>query len=143
MSEFSIGAARGRGARGVRRFGFHRLVAAVVASVAVLGGASTAAAAAPSNDDFARARTLRVGTTVKGEVNGATRQRGEPRHARSSAKHSVWYRFRARRRLALGLYTCKANFDSVVAVYTAARCERCGPSTSTTTAAAHRGEAAG
>ena len=97
--------------------GWGGLVAALVASVGVLGGAS-AALAAPSNDDFAQARSLRVGTTVKGSITGATKQRGEPRHANSLAKHSVWYRFRTRRKRAIALSTCRASFDSVVAVYT-------------------------
>ena len=93
----------------------------------LLGGPS-AALAAPGNDDFAQARTLRVGTTIKGSINGATRQRGEPRHAPSKfterllAKYSVWYRFSARRKLALRLSTCRADFDSVVVVYSGRSC---------------------
>jgi hypothetical protein len=98
------------------RLGYRSLCAAALTSVALLAGAS-AAAAAPRNDDFAQARTLRVGTTVKGNVNGATRQRGERRHADSLARRSVWYRFRAKRKVTLSLSTCRSTFDSVIAVY--------------------------
>jgi hypothetical protein len=94
--------------------GYRSLFVAVLASLALPAGAATAA---PRNDDFAQARTVRVGTTVKGNVNGATRQRGEPRHADSLATRSVWYRFRAKRKVTLGLSTCRASFDSVIAVY--------------------------
>src|SRR4029453_15707547 len=72
------------------RLGYRSLCVAALMSGALLTGASPAAAA-PRNDDFAQARTLRVGTTVKGNVNGATRQRGERRHADSLARRSVWY----------------------------------------------------
>ena len=89
---------------------------AALTSVGLLAGASPAAAA-PRNDDFAHARTLRVGTTVKGNVNGATRQRGERRHADSLASRSVWYRFRAKRKVTLSISTCRSTFDSVIAVY--------------------------
>ncbi|HET8822808.1 MAG TPA: hypothetical protein VFM57_14785 [Thermoleophilaceae bacterium] len=76
------------------------------------------AAAAPNNDDFGDAIALRVGTTVKGSINGATKQPGEPRHARSLATRSVWYKFTSRRKRAIELGACNTNFDSVVAVYT-------------------------
>jgi hypothetical protein len=88
--------------------------AGVCVTAALLVMASPGFAA---NDDFAHARTLRVGATLKGSIKGATKQRGEPRHGGSLATHSVWYRFRAKRKLALGLSTCSANFDSVLAVY--------------------------
>jgi hypothetical protein len=76
------------------------------------------ATAAPANADFGDARAVRVGTTVAGSVTGATKQRGEPAHGQTLATHSVWYRFTARRKVALGLNTCRASFDTVVAVYT-------------------------
>ena len=88
--------------------------------VAALGGAATASAA-PRNDSFGNAATLRVGKAVKGTINGATNQHGEPRHANSLATHSVWYKLRARSRVGVLLGTCSANFDSVVAVYTGRR----------------------
>jgi hypothetical protein len=98
------------------RLGYRSPCVAALTSVALLAGASPAAAA-PRNDDFAHARTLRVGTTVKGNINGATRQRGERRHADSLARRSVWYRFRAKRKVTLSLSTCRSTFDSVIAVY--------------------------
>jgi hypothetical protein len=90
--------------------------------VCVLCGAGAApASAAPRNDDFGDALRLRLGTAVSGTVTGATNQSGEPRHARSRASHSVWYRFTATRKVAVALNTCNANFDTVVAVYRGAR----------------------
>ena len=91
-----------------------------LASCALLASASTAAAA-PPNDDFADAVALRVGRDVTGNVNGAGRQRGERLHGGSLATHSVWYRFRARRRVSVQLGTCSSNFDTVIAVYTGRR----------------------
>ena len=79
--------------------------------------AAEAGAAPPLNDDFGQARSVRVGTTTTGNIDDASRQRGEPRHARTPAARSVWYRFRASRRLALRVSTCRTNFDSVLAVY--------------------------
>lgn len=77
-----------------------------------------AASAAPRNDDLGDATRLRVGQTVRGNVNGATSQSGEPRHANSLANRSVWYKLSARRRTTVLLSTCRTNFDTVVAVYT-------------------------
>jgi hypothetical protein len=88
--------------------------------IAALGGAATASAA-PRNDNFGNAATLRVGKAVKGTISGATNQHGEPRHANSLATHSVWYKLRARSRVGVLLGTCSANFDSVVAVYSGGR----------------------
>jgi hypothetical protein len=96
------------------------LVGLVSGTFAVLVLASSAAAA-PANDAFGDAVDVRVGRTVAGTVQGATKQRGEPQHANSLATHSVWYRFRATRKVALGLDTCDSNFDTVLAVYTGRR----------------------
>src|SRR5688572_12251647 len=76
------------------------------------------ASAAPGNDDFQNARPIRVGATLQGTISGATKQPGEPRHARTLAARSVWYRFRAKRSLTVSLNTCGASFDSVLAAYT-------------------------
>jgi hypothetical protein len=89
---------------------------ATVGLAVALGAAP--ALAAPSNDAFGNARTIRAGTTVSGTIDGATGQRGEPKHGTSLAAHSVWYRLTSRRKLAVALDTCRTNFDSVVAVYT-------------------------
>jgi hypothetical protein len=85
-------------------------------ATALLVTAATASAA-PANDDFGDAVRLRLGNDVRGNVNGATKQHGEPRHARSLATHSVWYRFTPVRKVTVALGTCRSNFDTVVAVY--------------------------
>lgn len=92
------------------------VVGLVSGSLAILALAPTAMAA-PSNDAFANAGNISAGKAFAGTVNGATKQRGEPQHANSLATHSVWYRFRAKRKVALGLDTCDSNFDTVLAVY--------------------------
>jgi hypothetical protein len=97
------------------------LAVAVVLMSAVLLGSAASASAAPRNDDFGDAAPLRVGKDVKGNINGATKQRGEPLHARSLATRSVWYRLRSRRRVTVLLGTCSSNFDTVVAVYSGRR----------------------
>jgi hypothetical protein len=90
--------------------------------VCLLSAAFTASAsAAPRNDDFGDSLALRLGTSVSGTINGATKQRGEPRHGRSLARYSVWYRISASRKVAVALNTCRSNFDSVVAVYSGRR----------------------
>ena len=106
--------------------GGRRRCVAFTSAVAALGAAAllgpvASASAAPVNDDFGDAIAVRVGSSVKGNVNGATRQRREPQHAESLARRSVWYRFHARRRATVVLGTCKSTFDSVVAVYSGRR----------------------
>lgn len=86
--------------------------------LATLAVSAPAAMAAPANDNFARATTLRVGKTLNGNINGATKQSGEPRHAGSLANHTVWYRIRVRSKMAVLVSTCTASFDTVLAVYT-------------------------
>ena len=95
-------------------------VVVVLISAALLASA-TSASAAPRNDDFGDAPALRVGKDVKGNVNGASKQRGEPRHADSLATRSVWYRLRSNRQVTVLLGTCSSNFDTVVAVYSGRR----------------------
>ena len=92
-------------------------VGVAVAAAGLLGPAA-GASAAPRNDDFPDAIPVRVGSNVKGHVRGATTERGEPRHAESVASHSVWYRFRATRKVTVLFSTCRSNFDTVAAVYT-------------------------
>src|SRR5918992_1461966 len=88
------------------------LVGFVIAALA--SAAATPAHAAPPNDDFGDARAIHVGSKLRGTVNGAAKQRGEPRHGRrSGARHSVWYRFRASGRVSVLLSTCRSNFDTV------------------------------
>lgn len=97
------------------------LALSVVALSLILLAPAGAASAAPPNDDFGDAKPLRLGKNVRGNINGATKQRGEPQHASSLATRSVWYRFRAKRKVTVLLGTCQSNFDSVVAVYTGRR----------------------
>src|SRR5688572_1300756 len=85
---------------------------------ATLAVTAPAAMAAPKNDSFSRATSLRVGKTLKGNINGATKQAGEPRHAGSLANHTVWYRLRVRSKTAVLVSTCTASFDTILAVYT-------------------------
>jgi hypothetical protein len=94
---------------------------ALVPAFLSLAAFAASASAAPRNDDFRDALRVRVGQPVNGTVSGATSQRGEPRHANSLAKHSVWYRIAATRRVAIALGTCNSNFDTVIAVYTGRR----------------------
>jgi hypothetical protein len=103
-----------------RRTGLALALALTLTTAALLGSAASASAA-PRNDDFGDAIKLRLGTDVKGNVTGATNQRGEPRHADSLAKRSVWYRLTSKRKVTVLLGTCKSNFDSVVAVYSGRR----------------------
>ena len=92
---------------------------ALAAVCAVLLAVAPSASAAPRNDDFGDGARLRVGQTVRGNINGATDQRGEPRHANTLANKSVWYTLRARRKTTVLLSTCsRTTFDTVVAVYT-------------------------
>jgi len=72
---------------------------------------------APANDNFANAKTLRLGKNVKGTIGGATKQAGEPRHANSLATHSVWYTLRVKQKMTVAVNTCEAGFDTVMAVY--------------------------
>lgn len=95
-----------------------RIVLAATGVVVSLAFSTSSAAAAPHNDNFGRAIPLKLGTRVHDNINGATRQRGEPRHADSLAARSVWYSFRATGKTTVILGTCTSSFDTVVAVYT-------------------------
>lgn len=93
----------------------------LAAAVAALSMSAATASAAPPNDNFAGAVALRVGSDVRGNIAGATKQRGEPRHGQSLAARSVWYRLRVKRKTTVLLSTCTSNFDTVVAVYSGRR----------------------
>ena len=92
--------------------------------IAIAAGAfafsAAAANAAPANDDFADAQPLRVGQTVPGTTAGATGERGEPIHG-PGTRQSVWYRLRSLRRVSVLLNTCRAQGDTVIAVYAGRR----------------------
>ena len=79
--------------------------------------ASGATAAPPPNDDLGQATPIRLGSTVRGTVTDATKQRDEARHGRLATAGSVWFRLRAKRRVGVELRTCGADFDSILAVY--------------------------
>jgi hypothetical protein len=96
----------------------HAVAAVAALTVAAVLAAPSGASAAPRNDDFLDAIPVQVGSNVRGQVEGATKERGEHRHAESVARHSVWYRFRATRKVTVVFGTCRSNFDTVVAVYT-------------------------
>jgi hypothetical protein len=89
--------------------------------LATLAVSAPAAMAAPKNDNLARAKSLRIGQTLKGTIKGATKQAGEPRHANSLATHSVWYRIRVSRKTTVAVNTCRTTFDTVLAIYTGRR----------------------
>jgi hypothetical protein len=98
-----------------------RACTAAAAAIAAAAALAPEAGATPRNDDLGDAIPVRIGAVVRGNVKGATKQTGEPRHARSSASHTVWYRFAAPGKVAVALNTCRSNFDTVVAVYAGAR----------------------
>ena len=77
----------------------------------------TLASAAPANDDFAEARVAPPEAKLTGTTTGATRQRGEPRHANTPASRSVWYRFTTTRKTTLVFQTCESRLNTVIAVY--------------------------
>ena len=91
-----------------------------IAVVATALATAAPAGAAPSNDDFADARPIRVGQTVTGTTVGATGERGEPIHG-PGTRQSVWYRLRSSRRVTVLLNSCRAAGDSVIAIYTGRR----------------------
>lgn len=82
-----------------------------VASIA--GGATT-----PANDAFARRLALpATGGTVEGSNVYATRELGEPAHARSAAARSVWWSWTPSRSGLANLTTNGSSFDTVLGVY--------------------------
>jgi hypothetical protein len=93
-------------------------------TIAIAAGAlalnAAAASAAPANDDFADARPIQVGQTVRGTTAGATGERGEPSHG-PGTRQSVWYRLRSLRRVSVLLSTCRAQGDTVIAIYAGRR----------------------
>jgi hypothetical protein len=89
----------------------------VALSATVLLGPPALASAAPANDDFADARIAPLGAKLTGTTTGATKQRGEPRHANTPASRSVWYRFSTTRKTTVVFQTCELRLDTVIAVY--------------------------
>jgi hypothetical protein len=72
----------------------------------------------PINDMFAQAILLDdVGGLETADNTYATKERGEPLHARNDGGHSVWYAWRAPFSGDLTLSTQGSNFDTLLAVY--------------------------
>jgi hypothetical protein len=72
----------------------------------------------PANDDFAGAQALPLTGVVHGSTVGATAEPGEPAHAGSIARHSVWFTWSTPTNGALEANTYGSPFDTVLAVYT-------------------------
>jgi hypothetical protein len=93
----------------------------------------TALAAAPTNDDFAAARSL--GSAPSGEVVGvnvhATKELGEPDHADNAGGHSVWYSWTAAATGHQSFTTDFSDFDTLLAVYTGSAVNTLTPVAST------------
>ena len=97
----------------------------VVASYGVAAGAiqlsvagTSAGATAPANDLFARRSLLpAAGGSVEGYNVGASREPGEPAHARSAAARSVWWSWTPSRSGLANLTTNGSSFDTVLGVY--------------------------
>jgi hypothetical protein len=91
----------------------------VVVIFALLAALAPSAWAAPANDDFERAAPLRLSTTVKGTLRGATRERGEYLSNFDVPPVSVWYRFTAKRRVTVRLSSCgRRRHPDGIGVYT-------------------------
>ena len=83
--------------------------------------ASSAAAAAPANDNFANAQTIAGDSgTLAGSTVNATAETNEPDHAGYPAQNSVWYRWTAPADGIASFDTCSADFNTRLAVYTGA-----------------------
>jgi hypothetical protein len=77
----------------------------------------------PSNDDFANAASLTLGTnnttTATGYNTNATKQSGEPSHvANNPATHSVWWKWIASTSGTVTVDTRGSYLDTVLGVYT-------------------------
>jgi hypothetical protein len=73
----------------------------------------------PSNDMFANSPLIPPAGNMLlvGSNEGATRESGEPDHARSGG-HSVWWKWTAPANQAMHVSTLGSSFDTVMAVYT-------------------------
>src|ERR1039458_8421412 len=87
-----------------------------------IGLAATAGGAAPPpNDSCANAQVIQIGFNVWGTVNGtnanATAEPGEPAHAGTAARNSVWYSWTAPIDGTIYLDAFNSSFTARLAVY--------------------------
>ncbi len=77
-------------------------------------------AAVPANDRIANRAVLPGNTNVvvrTGHIGAATAEAGEPAHAGSPARHSVWWSWRSPGPGRITISTEESDFDTVLAVY--------------------------
>lgn len=75
--------------------------------------------AAPGNDLFAQAQLLSGSSaSLAGGNVEATAETGEPSHAGSTARRSIWFRWTAPASASVTIDTIGSSFDTVLAVYT-------------------------
>jgi hypothetical protein len=73
---------------------------------------------APANDNFANAQLLTGATgSATGANNGATKEAGEPAHARNRGGASVWYKYIAPGNGTVTFDATSSSFDTLMAVY--------------------------
>jgi kumamolisin len=78
----------------------------------------TVTSAAPSNDNFASAQTISGPSgTASGNNSGATAESGEPLHAGSIARTSVWYAWTPATSGTYTFDTFGSTFDTLLAIY--------------------------
>jgi subtilisin family serine protease len=74
---------------------------------------------APPNDDFANAIAISgLNLTTQGINTGASREPGEPNHARAGGGQSVWWRWTAPETTLVTVFTAGSQMDTTLAVYT-------------------------
>ncbi|TDO30007.1 Ig-like domain-containing protein [Kribbella sp. VKM Ac-2527] len=75
---------------------------------------------APANDGFAAAEVLggSLPIAVTGSNFGATGEPGEPAHAGTTGRHSIWYSWTPAASGPITIATCASDFDTVLGVYT-------------------------
>ena len=97
------------------------LAALAVALLAAFAFAAAAGAAPPPNDDLSRAGAIAGASgTVRGSNLEATKEAGEPNHARDPGGASIWYRWTAPADGRVMFTTRASTFDTTLAVYTGA-----------------------
>jgi uncharacterized delta-60 repeat protein/uncharacterized repeat protein (TIGR01451 family) len=86
---------------------------------ALIGLATTAPGASPTNDNFADAIVISgFWGTTNADITDATPQLGEPAHAGLPAGHSIWYEFIPVQEGIVTMHTFGSAIDTRLAVYT-------------------------